>query len=270
MSITTHPTRSVSAMRVTPITRALSGEWTKLRTLPSTWRTAAITLASATGFAAAVVASQVSQWGSMSAQQHHVFDPTSISLCGVYIAATLLGALAVRSVTAEYSTGMIRSTFTAMPARRLVLVAKAAAAAAFALPVALVCSVISFGLGQQILAGKHLQVALSHPGVLQAIVFGAIAVSLIAIIGVGLGGVIRHTAGSTTALALMIVGSVTLGSLLLPAALRQYLPGNAIQAAVTVHRSTGLLAPGAAVALLAAYAAVALGAAVIRVAHSDA
>jgi hypothetical protein len=63
---------------------------------------------------------------------------------------------------------------------------------------------------------------------------------------------------------------VTLGSLLLPAALRQYLPGNAIQAAVTVHRSTGLLAPGAAVALLAAYAAVALAAALIRVAHSDA
>lgn len=270
MSIATPTTPSALAVRPTPIARALRGEWTKLRTLPSSWRTALITVASAIGFAAAVVASQVSQWSAMSAQQHQAFDPTSISICGVYIAATLLGALAVRSVTAEYSTGMIRTTFTAMPGRRLVLAAKAATAAAFVLPVALVGNVVSFGLGQQILAGKHLQVSLSHPGVLQAILFGAVAVSLIAVIGVGLGGVIRHTAGSTTALALMIVGSVTLGSLLLPAALRQYLPGNAIQAAVTVHRSTGLLAPGAAVALLAAYAGVTLAAALIRVGHSDA
>jgi ABC-2 type transport system permease protein len=173
-------------------------------------------------------------------------------------------------VTAEYATGMIRTTFTAMPARRLVLAAKAATAAAFVLPIALVCSVVSFGIGQQLLAGKHLQVALSQPGVLKAIVFGAVAVSLIAMIGVGLGGVIRHTAGSTTALAFMILGSVTLGELLLPAALRQYLPGNAIQAAVTVHRSSGLLTPGAAIALLGAYAVVALAAAMIRVRHSDA
>jgi ABC-2 type transport system permease protein len=270
MSATTYTTPSAPAVRAAPISRALTGEWTKLRTLPSTWRTVAMTLAAAIGFAAAVVASQVSQWSTMSAQQHQSFDPTSLSLSGVYIAAVLLGALAVRSVTAEYSTGMIRSTFTAMPARRFVLAAKAATAAALVFPVALLCNVVSFELGQRILAGKHLQVALSHPGVPHAIMFGAVAVSLVAIIGVGLGGAVRHTAGSTTALALMIIGSVTLGELLLPAALRQYLPGNAIQAAVTVHRSAGLLKPGAAIVLLAAYAAIALAAALMRVAHSDA
>lgn len=269
MSITTHTT-TAPAIRATPIGRALAGEWTKLRTLPSTWRTAAITLASAIGFAAAVVASQVSQWNAMSAAQHHAFDPTSISLCGVYIAAVLLGALAVRSIAAEYSTGMIRSTFTAMPARRLVLAAKAATAAALVFPVALLCNFASFAVGQQILTGKHLQVALNHPGSLQAILFGAVAVSLVAIIGVGLGGAIRHTAGTTSALAIMILGSITLGSLLLPAGMRQYLPGNAIEAAVTVHRSTGLLKPGAAIVLLGAYAAVALAAALIRVEHGDA
>jgi ABC-type transport system involved in multi-copper enzyme maturation permease subunit len=270
MSTSTYTTPSAPAVRATRLSGALSGEWTKLRTLPSTWRTAVITLVSAIGFAAAVVASQVSQWSTMSPQQHQAFDPTSISLSGIYIAAVLLGALAVRSVTAEYSTGMIRCTFTAMPGRRLVLAAKAATAAALVFPVALVCNVVGFGLGQQILAGKHLQVALSHPGVLQAIMFGAVAVSLLAIIGVGLGGVIRHTAGSTTALALMIIGSVTLGELLLPATFRQYLPGTAIQATVTVHRSAGLLTPGPAIAILGAYATIAMAAALIRVAHTDA
>ena len=131
----------------------------------------------------------------------------------------------MRTVTAEYSTGMIRSTFTAMPARRMVLAAKAATVAAFVFPIALLFDIAGFELGQRIFTGKHLQVALSHPGVPRAIVFGAVAASLVAIIGVGLGGLIRHTAGATTTLTLIIVGGVTLGQLL-PAGLRQYLPGN--------------------------------------------
>jgi hypothetical protein len=84
-------------------------------------------------------------------------------------------------------------------------------------------------------AGDRLQVALSHPGVPRAIVFGAVAASLVSIIGGGLGGLIRHTAAATTTLTMIIVGDVILGQLL-PAGLRQYLPGTAAQAAITVHR----------------------------------
>jgi hypothetical protein len=136
--------------------------------------------------------------------------------------------------------------------------------------VALVSNFVGFDIGQRIFAGKHLQVALGHPGVLGAIFFGAVAVvSLIAVIGVGLGGVIRHTAGATTAMAVVIVGGVTFGQLL-PAAWRGYLPGTAIQAAVTVHRSPGILAPGTAILVLAVYAAITLAAASMRAAHRDA
>jgi ABC-2 type transport system permease protein len=264
MSATTY-TPPLHTGPATTINRHLKGEWTKLRTLPSTWRTAAFAAALAIGFTGAVDLSQVN----LTAQQRHIFDATSASLFGVIIAATLLGALAVRTVTAEYSTGMIRSTFSAMPARRLVLAAKAATVAAFAFPVALLTEIAGFALGQRIFASQHLQVALSHPGVARAIVFGAVAASLIVIIGVGLGGVIRHTAGATTTLTLIIVGDVTLGQLL-PAGLRGYLPGTATQAAITVHRSAGLLTPDAAIAVLAAYAAIALAPAVIRAAHRDA
>jgi hypothetical protein len=264
MNATTY-TPPIPAGTVTTINRYLKGEWTKLRTLPSTWRTAGLAGALAIGFTGLVDLQQAS----LTAQQRHTFDATSASLFGVIIAATLLGALAVRTVTAEYATGMIRSTFTAMPARRLVLAAKAATVAALVLPVALLCDIAGFGLGQRIFAGHHLQVALNHPGVPRAIVFGAIAASLVAIIGVGLGGLIRRTAGATTALTLIIVGGVTLGQLL-PAGLRQYLPGTAIQAAITVHRSSGLLTPDAAIAVLGAYAAIALAAALTRVGHRDA
>jgi hypothetical protein len=112
-------------------------------------------------------------------------------------------------------------------------------------------------------------VSFGSPGVLQALVFAALAVSLVAIIGVGLGGLIRHTAGATSALVLVIVGGAVLGQFL-PAGLRQYLPGTALEAAVTVNHSAGLLRPGAAIAVLGVYAAIVLAAASMRMAHRDA
>ena len=269
MSVTTYPATPALPARATNTRRALKGEWTKLRTLPSTWRTAIFAMAFSIALGAVLVISQADQWATMTPAQHRAFDATSCSLFGVMIAAVLLGALAVRSVTAEYASGMIRSTFTAMPARRLVLAGKAAVVAAFAFPVALVSNFVGFEIGQRIFAAKHLQVALGHPGVLGAILFGAVGVSLIAVTGVGLGGVIRHTAGATTAMAVVIVGGVTLGQLL-PAGWRGYLPGTALQAAVTVHRSPGILAPGTAIVVLGVYAAITLAAASVRAAHRDA
>ncbi len=253
----------------TTISRYLKGEWTKLRTLPSTWRTALFAATLALSFTVIVDFAEAGHWHANTAAQRQAFDATSASLFGIIIAATLLGALAVRTVTAEYATGMIRTTFSAMPSRPGVLAAKAATVGTFVLPIALLTELAGFTLGQRILASKHIQVALTHPGVPRAILLGAIAASLVAIIGVGIGGLMRHTAGATTTLVLIIVGDVTLGQLL-PAGLRQYLPGTAVQAAITGHRSGGLLTPDAAIAVLGAYAAIALAAALIRVGRSDA
>ncbi|HEX4218011.1 MAG TPA: ABC transporter permease [Acidimicrobiales bacterium] len=266
----THRTPLGPPIRTPRIRRALRAEWTKLRTLPSTWRTAVMATVISVALGIILCISQGNAWAAMTAQQRHTFDPTACSLFGVvFVGAVLLAALGVRAVTAEYSTGMIRSTFAATPTRRRVLAAKAAVTAAFVFPVALLAAVVSFEVGQRVFTAKHLQVSFSHPGVLQAVVFGALAVSLIAIIGVGLGGLIRHTAAATTALVLVILGGVTLGQLL-PAGLRQYVPGTALQAAVTVNHSAGLLRPGPAVAVLGIYAAIAVAAASIRVAHRDA
>ncbi len=265
-----HFTAPAPPVRTAPISRILTSEWTKLRTLSSTWRTAVAAVSISIGLGAVLCVSQAGQWATMNAQQRSAFDPTACSLGGFFlVGAVLLGALAVRTVTAEYSTGMIRSTFTATPARRLVLGAKAAVTAAFAFPVALLAAVVSFEVGQRVFAGKHLQVSFGSPGVLQALVFAALAVSFVAIIGVGLGGLIRHTAGATTALVLVIVGGAVLGQFL-PADFRQYLPGTALEAAVTVHWSAGLLKPGAAIIVLGAYAGIALVAASLRVTHRDA
>ena len=110
---------------------------------------------------------------------------------------------------------------------------------------------------------------LGHPGVLEAIVFGAVAVSLIAVIGVGLGGANPAHRRSNDGDG----GRRRRRSHARPAPSRRlawYLPGTALQSAVTVHRSPGILRPGMAIVVLGVYAAIALAAASIRVAHRDA
>ena len=165
MSVTTYPTTPALPVRTTNMTtnfsRILKGEWTKVRTLPSTWRTAVFALVFSIGTGALLVISQASQWHAMTPAQQRTFDATSCSLFGIMIAAVLLGSLALRSVTAEYASGMIRSTFTAMPTRRLVLAGKAAIVAAFAFPVVLISNFVAFVIGQRIFAAKH-QIGRAH------------------------------------------------------------------------------------------------------------
>src|SRR5476651_1498432 len=88
MSATTYTTPSDTGPATT-INRHLKAEWTKLRTLPSTWRTTALAATLAIGFTAAVDLAQLSRH-SMTAQQYQSFDATAASLFGVIIAATLL------------------------------------------------------------------------------------------------------------------------------------------------------------------------------------
>ena len=182
----THFTPPAPPARTPRIRRIAKAEWTKLRTLPSTWRTVVMAMVISVALGAILCVSQAQQWSKMTAGQRQMFDPTACSLFGiVFVGAVLLAALGVRAMTAEYVTGMIRSTFAATPTRRRVLAAKAGVTAAFVFPVALLTAVVSFEVGQRVFTGKHLEVSFAHPGVLQAVVFGALAVSLIAVIGVG-------------------------------------------------------------------------------------
>jgi len=174
-------------------------EWTKLRTLRSTWYTIGGAAFLSIGLGALICLVQVGQWDTMSAKQRLAFDPTSTALIGVLFASVILGSLAVRAITSEYACGMIRVTFAAIPKRPTVLAAKAAILAAVVFPVALLSNLAAFLVGSQILSSKHLGATLGQTGVIQAIVFGALAISVVAVIGLGLGGIIRHTAGATTA-----------------------------------------------------------------------
>ncbi len=116
------------------------------------------------------------------------------SLGGAILAQLLLGALGVLVMTGEYGSGMIRSTFAAVPRRRIVLAAKAIVGGAAALAVGLVASFAGYLGGQLAIRGTAIPAAsLGDPAILRAVVLTGVYLGVTALIGVGIGTILRHS-----------------------------------------------------------------------------
>ena len=125
------------------------------------------------------------------------------SLLGVLVgqlAAVTLGVLAIGS---EYATGMIRTTFVAEPRRRLVLVAKALAVGALVLAVGLATAVASYAVGRTLLSGNGFTAANGYTAaeladLVRPVAGTALYVTGLALLSVGIGAILRSTAGAIT------------------------------------------------------------------------
>lgn len=109
------------------------------------------------------------------------------------IAAGAIGALAI---TGEYRTGLIRTTYTAVPARRSVMAAKVSVIAAATTVLGAVVAAGSFGLTQAILSGQHAGVSISYPGALRVVVASALLAPLSALVGAAVGAIVRRSAAA--------------------------------------------------------------------------
>lgn len=258
--------RAKSSLRVwTANTRA---EWTKLRSVRSTIWTLLATVGLAIGFGALIGASQMSSWDNLDAVERMRFDPTSFSLSGLFLAQLAVGVLGVLTMTSEYATGQIRATFGATPQRLTVLAAKTATFTAVVFVSGVVASFSAFFVGQAIFASKHLDASISDPGVLRAVLGGALYLTGIGLLGVGVGTLVRRTAGATASLVglLFIVPLVT-GFLPMSfqESIGKYLPAQAGMAIFNVVADPRALTPWVGFAVLLAYGAVtlALGATIL-------
>jgi ABC-2 type transport system permease protein len=179
----------------------LQSEWTKLRSVRSTrW-----SLLTAVGFtigigvlACAVVSHH---WPDVSAQDRADFHPLEPNLAGVQLAQLALGVLGVLVITAEYSTGMIRATMTAVPRRLPVLWAKAIVYGVVTLALMLPAVLIAFAVGQWIFSGRHIGVSFTDPGVARAVLGSALYLTIVGLFGFGLGAIVRNTAGGIASFA---------------------------------------------------------------------
>ena len=233
-------------------------EWRKLRTVRSTWYILAFFAVSMIGVA--VLALSHEGYARMSAADRASFDPTHDSLIiGLVLGQLLTGTLGVLTITAEFSSGMIRATFAAAPRRGIVLGAKAAVLGAVTLAAGEITAFAAFLAGQAALQAPAPQATLGEPGVLRAVLAAGAYPALIALIGLGIGAVVRHTAGAICALVgVLFVLPLLFITPALQNAGQNFLPHPMANVLTSVTPVPGALPPGLIFALLCGYAAAAL------------
>jgi ABC-2 type transport system permease protein len=234
---------------------AMASEWTKLRSVRSTVYSLFATVAITVGLGALVSWAFVSRFDRLGRAEQVTFDATAHSLRGILLAQIAIGVLGVLIISAEYTTGLIRPTFTTMPQRRTVLAAKVIVFGGVALVVAAVSSFAAFAIGQVILSSKHLDVSLGDPGVFRAVCGATAYLVFVGLMALGLGTLLRRTAGAISALfGLVLVLPLLAQALPSPwnTDVSKVLPGPAGFALFTVRPDPDLLSPamGALVCLL--------------------
>src|SRR5262249_31954128 len=147
----------------------LLSEWTKLRSVRSTaWSLAAAFLFTI-GIACIACAVIVHHWPHMNAHDRADFHPMEATLVGVQLSQLAIGVLGVLLITAEYSTGMIRASMSAVPKRLPVLAAKGIVFALVTFCLLAPAALIAFFAAQAILSGQHIETTFTSPGVPRAV-----------------------------------------------------------------------------------------------------
>jgi ABC-2 type transport system permease protein len=253
--------------------RVILSEWTKLRSVRSTRWSLLVATVLTIGFPILASAVISSHWGQRSPSERAHFNALDPALIGSQIAQLAIGVLGVLVMTAEYSTGMIRATLTAVPKRLPVLWAKAIVFALVTFVLMLPSVVIAFFASQSILSARHVNLAWSHPGVARAVIGAALYLTVIAVLTLGLGTIIRNTAGGIAAFAAVFFVLPPLMNVLPSSwndAISPYLPGNAGRAILSITHDPHSLAPWTGFALFCGYAALTLAVAAVVLVRRDA
>ena len=249
----------------------MRSEWTKLRTVRSTYWTAVVAALAVLGVAAGSCAEWASNLARHRAELGNL-DPITTSLTGVYLAQLAVGTLGLLVISSEYGTGMIKATLAAIPQRRTVLAAKAFTFTAATFVFGQAVSFAAFGIGQAILSTQHAGVSLGHPGALRCTVGSGLYLSAVGLLGFGVGAAVRHTAGAMAALFGLLFLPTALADLLPPSLhyVIEYMPANAGSQIFTAHYQPPALRPWGGFGVFCLYVLAALVAAVVLTDRRDA
>jgi succinate dehydrogenase hydrophobic anchor subunit len=258
--------------RVTQL-RVVLSEWTKLHSLRSSRWSLLVAGLLTVGFPLLFATILSNRWSHLSPRERAHRQPLDVALSGVNVAQLAIGVLGVLLISGEYSTGMIRSTFVAVPKRLPVLWAKASVYAAVTLALTVPAVLIGFLGSQAILHNHHiLELSFSHPGVARTVLGGAVYLTLVGVFALGLGAILRNTAGGiATFAAIMFVIPPLLN--ILPSdwnnAINPYLPSTAGDAIFSLSHGSDTLAPWPGFALFCGYTALSLGIAAVLLVRRD-
>ncbi|MFF3115219.1 ABC transporter permease subunit [Kitasatospora sp. NPDC057904] len=252
-------------------TELLAAEWIKLRSVRSTHLSMVAAAVLVLTVACSVADATAAGWPTMTVRDRAAFDPVSAPLFGAIFAQLVVGVLGVLTVSAEYTTGLIRTTFATTPQRLQVLTAKVVVAAGLALVSGVVILGASFLLSQGIMAGRG-GVSLTDPGVVRALAYAVLYIVIVTVLGTALAAILRATAGAIAVLFTLVF--------LVPQALDRLPDGprhelmryglqRAAAGAVSIRPQVDTFSPTVSILVCAAYAAVALGIAFVLVGRRD-
>jgi len=254
--------------------RVVLSEWTKFVSLRSTrWSLGVgflLTIALPIVFGAVTA----SHWAHMSAGERAGRHPLDIALAGVNVAQLAIAVLGVLVITGEYSTGMIRSSLIAVPKRLPVLWAKIGVYAAVSFILTVPAVIIAFFASQAVLVRHHiLQISFGDPGVARSLLGGALYVTLVGIFALGIGSIVRNTAGGIATFAGIFFVIPPLMNILPVSwnnAISQYLPSEAGRQLFSLHQAAHSLSPTAGGLLMLGYCALAVAVAAVLLVRRDA
>jgi ABC-2 type transport system permease protein len=184
-----------------PVTqvRVVRAEWTKLRALRSTRWSALSAIVLIVGLGAIVGGSGTPYRISGS---NTAAVGISTALLGVLFAQLVVGLVGVLSFSGEYGTGMIRATLAVVPSRLPVLWAKVIVLAGLVLPVTMACAFLDYFAATAIESSRGGSAFfLSDPGVLRTVVGSSLYLTVVVIIGLALGALLRKTAAGLSVFA---------------------------------------------------------------------
>ena len=254
--------------------RVAVSEWTKFFSLRSTRWSLLVGMLLTVAFPIIFAYITESRWATTSVHERATRHPLDIALAGVNVAQLAIAVLGVLVISGEYSTGMIRSTFTAVPKRLPVLWAKLGIFSAVSFVLMVPAVLIAFFTSQAILDRKHiLQLAFSSPGVPRVLIGGALYVMLVGIFALGIGAIVRNTAGGiSTFVGIFFVIPPLLS--VLPSswnnAISQWLPSEAGRQLFSLHHAAHSLSPTAGGLLMLGYCAVVVAIAAVLLVRRDA
>lgn len=180
-------------------------EWTKFRTVRSSFWTLVIGAVLGVGLGAVVSLVSANHYAS-DPEVHFNWNPTDRSLGSLMLTQLAFAILGVLVVSGEYSTGMIRTSLAAVPNRSRMLAAKAVVFTAVIFVVSEVVSFAAFLIGQALISGKAPSATLGQPEVLRAVFGNGLYLTALALVGLALGVILRHAAaGIGTFVAILLV-----------------------------------------------------------------
>ncbi len=242
--------------RVT-LMRTINSEWVKFRSLRSTWFSLLGALVVAVGLSflfTSLHGHEIATRGASAARGG--FDPVQMSLRGLMLAQLATGVLGVLFITGEYGTGMIRASLAAVPHRWPVLAGKAVVLAVTTFVIGAAGSLVAFLVGQAALDTNQLGVGLGSPGALRAVLGGGLYLTVVALLGLGCGFLVRNTGGAiATVFGLLLVLPI-LGEAL-PSSwstVNEYLPMNAGMQILRTTAANGSIPPWTGIGVFAGWA----------------